>query len=346
MKLTDAIKATYNLTRLRALNYSKQHTRELPGGILDPQAEILMKFFEMSGSVVPLRQKSLLQVRADYIMNMILYRKFSGPTAKVPNVWNGSIPGPAGEIPVRFYMPAGDGPFPIFVFFHGGGWVLGNLDVADNMARTISYYGNVSVISVHYRLAPEHPFPAGLEDCYAAYCWAADPENAKTIRGNIDQLVVGGDSAGGNLAAALSLKAVQEKGPKIAQQVLIYPATNLKDTDTPSYRQHGNSQLLTSDDMNWFIEQYSTEEERANPLVSPALADDLSGLPPAIIMVAEFDVLADDGRNYAKKLKEAGVDVRVIEARGLPHGFLSLREIIKRAHHYTALMLKLLNQRI
>ena len=157
----------------------------------------------------------------------------------------------------------------------------------------------------------------------------------------------GGDSAGGNLTAAVSLKASQEAGPKIAQQVLIYPAADLTNVETESFKTHGNMPILTAEDMNWYIEQYApTQELKSNPLISPALATDLSNLPPALIMTAEFDVLSDDGHTYAQQLQEAGVDVHLIEAKGLPHGFVSLRELIKRAHHYTVLMLQILNKRI
>ncbi|MCD6475757.1 MAG: alpha/beta hydrolase [Anaerolineaceae bacterium] len=347
MKITDTIKATWYLTKLRALNHSKQHNKELSGGILDPQVELLIHLMQLQGDVPSRSKMTAPQARADQMMAMVFYRKFSEPVAKVPNVWNSILPGPAGDIPVRFYMPEGDGPFPIFVFYHGGGWVLGDLNLADNFARTISYYGKVSVISVDYRLAPEHKFPAGLEDCYAAYKWAALPQNASKIRGNVDQLIVGGGSAGANLAAAVALKAKQENGPKIAQQVLIYPVTNLNDMETASYQAYGEFPILTKDDMDWFIQHYINEEsDKQNPFVSPALASDLSGLPPALIVAAEYDVLADDGRNYAQKLEAAGVDVKLIEAKGLPHGFVSLREMIKRAHHYSILMLQSLNKRI
>ena len=347
MKLTDTIKATWYLTKLRALNHSKQHKKELPGGILDPQVELMINLMQLQGEAASRSKQTVAQIRADQMMAMVFYRKFSEPVAKVPNVWNSSIPGPACDIPIRFYMPEGDGPFPIFVFYHGGGWVLGNLNLADNFARTISYYGNVSVISVDYRLAPEHKFPAGLEDCYAAYKWASNPKNASQIRGNIEQLIIGGGSAGANLAAAVALKAKQENDTKIAQQVLIYPVTNLNNLETASYQTYGDFPTLTKDDMDWFIQQYINEEsDKLNPFISPALASDLSGLPPALIVTAEFDVLADEGRNYAQKLEEAGVDVKLIEAKGLPHGFVSLREMIKRAHHYSILMLQSLNNRI
>jgi len=332
MKLSAVLRATLALTKIRALNFSKQHTRELPGGVLDPQMESLMALFTLEGEAVPLEQKTVRQARADNIISMVLYRKFSPPVASIPNVWNGTVAGSAGDIRVRFYMPAGDGPFPIFVFFHGGGWVVGNLDTSDNLARTICHYGKMSVISVDYRLAPENKFPAGLEDCFTVLQWAADPTNATTIRGDVQKIVVGGDSAGGNLSAAVCLKAKQANSPRIAHQFLIYPATNLRDLETSSYKRHADFPLLKGSDVPWYIQHYTQQpEDTANPLASPALAEDLSNLPPATILTAEFDVLCDDGEHYANLLRQAGVKVNLIRANGLPHGFASLREMVKRA---------------
>ena len=345
MKLKDIIRSTWYIAKTRSYNKSKQHQTPLPGGVLDPQYAAFM----MMGTDLHRDYKSqtVAEIRQNHMLDMVLYRKFSGPVAKIPNVWNSSIPGPAGDIPVRCYMPLGDGPFPIFVYYHGGGWVLGNLDVSDNFARSLCHYGNMSVISVDYRLAPEHPFPAGLEDAYAAYLWAADPENAKEVRGNVNQLVVGGDSAGGNLAAAVSLKARVENGPKIAQQVLIYPATNLAELETDSFKMNAHDSILPAENMHWFIEQYLTDEnQKTNPMVSPALAESHSDLAPATILVAEYDPLCDDGEEYANLLSEAGVDTTLIRANGLSHGFISLREMIKRADWYTELLMKKVNAKL
>jgi len=345
MNLKKAIKNTWYVTKTRSYNHRKQHLTPLPGGVLDPQlAAFLMMGHDLQKDY---KNQTVSEVRSNHMLNMVLYRKFSGAVAKIPNVWNSTIPGPNGDIPIRCYMPAGDGPFPIFVYFHGGGWVLGNLDLADNVARTLCHYGQMSVISVDYRLAPEHPFPAGLEDAYAAYLWAADPENAQEVRGNIQQFIVGGDSAGGNLAAALSLKARDENGPAIAQQVLIYPATNLAEIETDSFKMNQHDSLLPSENMYWFIDQYlADDQQKTNPLVSPALAEDLSGLPAATIIVAEYDPLCDDGEEYGNLLSEAGVDVKMIRANGLGHGFVSLREMIKRADWYTQKLMRIIHDRI
>lgn len=345
MKLKDAVRSTWYLAKVRAYQRSKQHLTPLPGGVLDPQ---LAAFLMLAGEKKDLYQdQTLAEVRANHRLKMVLYRRFSGPVAKVPNVWNDSIAGPAGEIPIRCYMPAGKGPFPIFVYYHGGGWVLGSLDLADNFARSLCHYGNLSVISVDYRLAPEHPFPAGLEDAYAAYRWAANPANAQELRGNVNQLIVGGDSAGGNLAAAVCLKAREEQGPAIAQQVLMYPATNLKELETESFQLNANDPILPTANMYWFIEQYLIDEsQRDDPLVSPALAENHKELPPATIIVAEYDPLCDDGEEYANLLSEAGVEVTLIRAKGLNHGFISLRELIMRADWYTQQLMKNVNTKL
>lgn len=345
MKIQEAIKSAWHLTKVRSYNHSNQHLTPLTGGVMDPQ---LAAFLLLAGdSTMLYRDQTLAEVRANHMLKMVLYRRFSGPVAKIPNVWNSTIPGPACDIPVRCYMPAGEGPFPIFVYFHGGGWVLGNLDLADNFARSLCNYGNLSVISVDYRLAPEHPFPAGLEDAYAAFRWAAEPENAKQVLGDVDKIIIGGDSAGGNLAAAVSLKAREENGPLIAQQVLIYPATNLADLQTESFQLNAHDAILPVENMDWFIEKYLEDpQQKSNPLVSPALAENHAGLPPATIVVAEFDPLCDDGEEYANLLSEAGVDVKLIRAYGLNHGFVSLRELIKRADWYTQQLMKHVRNRV
>ncbi|MEE4195502.1 MAG: alpha/beta hydrolase [Anaerolineae bacterium] len=345
MKFKEMIQKTWYLAKTRSYNNSKQHLTPLPGGILDPQ----LAAFILIGNDLQKDYKnhSVAEVRANHMLNMVLYRKFSGPVAQIPNVWNSSIPNLAGEIPIRCYMPAGEGPFPIFVYYHGGGWVLGNLNLADNFARSLCYYGKMSVISVDYRLAPEHPFPAGFDDAYHAYLWAGDPQNAKEFRGDLTKLIVGGDSAGGNLAAAVSLKAREESGPRIAQQVLIYPATNLAEMETDSYQLNQNDPLLPSENINWFLEQYlSDEHQKFDPFVSPALAESHAGLPPATVLVAEYDPLCDDGEEYANLLSEAGVDVELIRANGLSHGFISLRELVKRADWYTQLLMNTINDRL
>jgi len=224
------------------------------------------------------------------------------------------------EIKVRVYTPEGQGPFPIFVYYHGGGWVLGDLEIADASCRMIANKTSHVVVSVDYRLSPEYKFPVPVEDSYAALRWVS--ENAKAINGIASSIIVGGDSAGGNLAAAMTLLA-KKKGPQISGQVLIYPVTDLTFT-TDSYKEFAEGFGLDKDLMIWFADHYiSKEEDRKNVYAAPLLADDLSGLPPALVITSENDVLRDEGLAYAKRLKSAGVNVQYVCELGLVHGYFT-----------------------
>ncbi|WP_069804426.1 alpha/beta hydrolase [Thermogemmatispora onikobensis] len=239
----------------------------------------------------------------------------------VAHVEDRRIPGPAGEIPIRVYRPAGAGPFPLLVFFHGGGWVICNLDTHDGLCRSLANGAGCVVVSVDYRLAPEHKFPAAPEDCYAATRWVA--EHAAELNGDARRLAVGGDSAGGNLTAVVTHLAREQGGPPLVFQLLIYPATDFT-ADTPSRRENGQGYNLTLDDMLWFANQYlNSPEEVRNPLVSPMLREDLRGLPPALVITAEYDPLRDEGERYGERLREAGVPVTIHRYEGMIHGFLT-----------------------
>lgn len=245
------------------------------------------------------------------------------PEIEVGAVENRTVPGPGGEIPVRIYTPKGAGPFPITMMFHGGGWVIGDLDTADSQSREVAQGSESIVVSVDYRLAPEHVFPAAADDCYAATAWAAD--NADSLGGN-GQLAVCGDSAGGNLGAVVALmardRAAQgEPAPTIAFQALVYPVTDGVSFDTPSYRDNAEGYMLTADSMAWFWDHYAKPADRANPYASPARASDLSGLPPALVVTAEFDPLRDEGEAYANALTAAGVATECERFDGMIHGF-------------------------
>jgi len=232
------------------------------------------------------------------------------------------IPGPGGQIPVRFYTPQGRAPFPVLVFFHGGGFVIGSIELYEEFCRALTNGAGCIVISVGYRLAPEHKFPAAVEDCYAATKWVA--VNAKAIGGDSMRIAVGGDSAGGNLAAVVALM-VRDKGTvPLVFQLLMYPATNLAH-DTLSAQQNANGYFLTRDDMFWFRSLYlSNDADRNNPYASPLQAQDLHGLPPALVITAEYDPLRDEGEAYAARLREAGVTTACTRYDGMIHGFLSL----------------------
>jgi acetyl esterase len=236
---------------------------------------------------------------------------------------------PDGPIPIRITFPEGDAPLPALVFFHGGGWVVGSIATHDLLCRTLTNLAQVVVVSVEYRLAPEHPYPAALRDACNATAWVAARGTALGI--DPARIFVGGDSAGGNLAAAVALHARDRGGRSLAFQLLIYPITN-DDLDTPSYQEYANGYMLTREAMAWYWDQYVPEPGgRRHPYVSPLRANDLSGLPPALVVTAEYDVLRDEGEAYARRLEEAGVPARLIRYDGLIHGFLRRTAMFDRA---------------
>jgi acetyl esterase len=231
-----------------------------------------------------------------------------------------TIPGPAGPIRIRIYRPPGVDNAPVVVFFHGGGWVIGDIDTHDGTSRILSRRTGAVVVSVDYRLAPENRFPAALDDCQAAVTWVA--AHAGEFGGDPGRLGVAGDSAGGNLAASVALRARDAGGPAIAAQALVYPATDFS-TDRPSMEENGEGYLLTADSVRWFGAQYLGDHDRADPGASPLL-NDLAGLPPAVVATAQFDPLHDEGRAYAAALEKAEVSVQLFDFPGLVHGFLGL----------------------
>ncbi|MEM7413135.1 MAG: alpha/beta hydrolase [Myxococcota bacterium] len=240
----------------------------------------------------------------------------------VAKVIDRTIPGPAGEIPVRVYLPEGDGPFPGLVYFHGGGFVVGNLDTHDGVCRQLANGAGCAVVSVDYRLAPEHRFPAAPEDCYAATAWVAKEGAALGI--DTSRLAVGGDSAGGNLTAATTLLARERGGPKLRFQLLVYPVTDCA-FDTASYEENATGYFLTRSLMRWFWDQYLAEPAEAEQAIaSPLRAQDVAGLPPGICITAGYDPLRDEGEAYAKRLVDAGVACPVSRYDGMIHGFFSM----------------------
>ncbi len=294
---------------------------------LDPQAEALLQQMAQM-NLPPFHTLAPTQARE----TMKGMAALSSEPEVVANVENLTIPGPGGEIPLRIYTPGGDSPFPIFVFFHGGGFVLCDLDTHDNLCRSLANRACCVVVSVDYRLAPEHKFPAAVEDAYAATQWVA--KNAHRINGDPTRIAVGGDSAGGNLAAVVAIMARDQDGPTLKYQLLMYPVTDVSSSNTDSYRNYADGYFLTKGDGEWFCEQYlNCEEDRLNPLASPLLAPDLSGLPPALVITAEFDVLRDGGESYAKRLKKAGVSVKCTRYKGMIHGFMSMDGLLNQARN-------------
>jgi acetyl esterase len=245
-----------------------------------------------------------------------------GDPEPVAKVEDRVIPGPAGDLPVRVYTPAGEGPFPGLVFFHGGGFVICNLDTHDGPCRSLANGAGCVVVSVDYRLAPEHPFPAAPEDCYAATQWVA--KNGSELGIDTTRLAIAGDSAGGNLTAVTALMTRERGGPALRFQLLVYPVTDCA-FDTASYRENAEGYFLSRDMMQWFWRQYLTDAgQGAEPFASPLRAVDLSGLPPALCITAEFDPLRDEGEAYAARLREAGVAATTSRYDGMFHGFFGM----------------------
>jgi acetyl esterase len=291
---------------------------------LDPQAQVLLDQMAALG-LAPLDTLSAEDARRQSEMR----RAAAPPGDPVHQVENGTIPGPSGEIPVRIYRPEGDGLLPALVYFHGGGWVLGNLDSHDATCRSLTNGAQCVVISVDYRLAPEHKFPAAVDDAYIATQWVA--ENAGSLGIDPGRIAVGGDSAGGNLAAAVTLLAKERSGPAIAYQVLIYPVTNYS-FDTASYETNAEGYMLTKRSMVWFWNHYLADPaDGQNPCASPLKAADLSGLPPAMVITAEFDPLRDEGAAYAERLRQAGVPVVYADYPGMIHGFFGMALMLDTA---------------
>ncbi len=285
---------------------------------LDPQVKMLLDQAAAAGRP-PLRDQTVEESRS--LMRSMIEVKGDGPA--VARVEDRKIPGPAVDIPVRIYWPEGPGPFPLLVWFHGGGWVLGDLDTADSTCRSLTVKSGSVVVSVDYRLAPENPYPAGVEDAWAATRWIA--AQAEELGGDPGRIAVGGDSAGGNLAAVTAIQALRAGGPRLCYQLLIYPVTD-GSMSHPSYRENGEGYQLTADAMEWFYQLYLGEGDRRDPCVSPlhAAASDLVGLPPALLVTAEFDPLRDEGEAYGRRLEGAGVPVRLSRYDGQIHGFFSL----------------------
>jgi acetyl esterase len=297
---------------------------------LDPDAAVVFKAFQEAGRP-PYESVSPAEARELYLKGRLVTNP---EPPELKSVQPLSIPSPTGSIPARLYTPMklrqADGLAPCLVFFHGGGWVIGDLDSHDVVCRKLADEGQLIVISVDYRRAPEHKFPAAVEDAIAAAKWIAG--HAKQLGIDASRLTVGGDSAGGNLAAVVAISARDGNGPAIAGQVLIYPATDFAMTH-PSHREPETSLLLTHTVIRWFRDHYlngpsDIDDWRA----SPARASTLAGLPPAYVLTAGADPLRDEGDDYAKRLKEAGVPVTYRTFPGQFHGFFTMGKLLQQAN--------------
>jgi acetyl esterase len=293
---------------------------------LDPTVLLLLEAIQAEGGP-PL--ESLPPAEARKLAAESL-QPVGGTPEPVRSIENLRIPGPAGEIPIRVYMPDAPAPRPALVYFHGGGWVVCDLDTHDVVCTALARRAGAVVVAVDYRLAPEHKFPAAVIDCYAATAWLAS--NAERFGIDPRRLSVGGDSAGGNLATVVSLKSRDENGPAIALQAMVYPVTDLSSFATPSYQEFAEGYQLTKKEMEWFRAHYLRSiEDASNPHASPILARDLRGLPPALIITAECDPLRDEGEAYARRLQDAGVTVTCTRYAGMIHPFFSLSGAIPQA---------------
>lgn len=243
--------------------------------------------------------------------------------AVVARVEDRDIAGPGGSLALRIYTPEGDAPFPVTVYMHGGGFVVGDLDTQDMIARAFCAWGETIVVSVDYRLAPEHPFPAGPDDVFAALLWVAS--HAQEIGGDPTRLALAGDSAGGNLACAAALRARDEGGPRVRAIVNFYGSCNYPSTETASSREFAAGPILQKDDVDWFWEQFlgDPEVQQNDPQASPVRAKSLAGLPPAFVATAECDPSRDDSEAFAAKLAAAGGTVEAKRYPGMVHGFAS-----------------------
>jgi acetyl esterase len=291
---------------------------------LQPEIEALLARMAASGAP-PLERQSVEEARRRYVGTSAA---LIGPPVPVAAVDDRTIPGPAGDLGVRVYTPQGEPPFPIVVWFHGGGWVVGTLDTYDSLCRALAAAVPAVVVAVDYRLAPDHRFPAAAEDCYAATLWAS--RNAAALGGVQQRLAVAGDSAGGNLAAVVALGARDRGGPAIGFQLLVYPITDVA-MDTASYRDKADGYYLTAAGMRWYWDHYLGGADGTRPDASPLRAMSFGGLPPALVVTAEHDVLRDEGEAYAARLRDAGVAAAVRRYPGVVHGFLRWRAVTATA---------------
>jgi acetyl esterase len=292
---------------------------------LDPQMKAMLDFANASGPMF-LRAETPEQAR-EKMQALLEVRAVEPPP--VYRVEDRHIPGPHGQLPIRIYTSEGRVPKGVLVYFHGGGWVLGSIVTHDVLCRSIANAAGCIVVSVDYRLAPEHKFPAAPEDCYAATKWVA--ENASSFGGDPKRIAVGGDSAGANLATVTALMARDRSGPNLVFQLLFYPATSAAN-DTASHKEFSQDGfILSRADMEWFWNHYlNGAPDRENPLACPDKATNLAGLPAALVQTASHDPLRDEGERYAHNMKRAGVDVTLTRYNGVTHGFVSFADALDK----------------
>ncbi|WP_432988929.1 alpha/beta hydrolase [Dactylosporangium sp. CA-233914] len=285
---------------------------------LDPQVQQMRDAKERDG-VAPLYTMTLDAARAADLASI---RAAGGSPEKVHDVSEHWLPGPGGKVLLRVYRPSAEANLPVLMYFFGGGWVLGTVDTADALARALANAAGCIVAVPGYRLAPEHPFPAAVEDCWAATEWVI--ANAADLGADPARVAVGGDSAGGNLAAGITLMAQEAGGPALLGQLLIYPNTD-QVADDESMRANDDPYLFNHHSVAWYRSHYFVDPDDAyNPLASPLQAESLAGLPPALVITAEYDPLRDQGERYAARLAQEGVPVAATRYEGMIHGFFAM----------------------
>lgn len=298
---------------------SDEAERSIEGGdvTVHPQVQALLDAMAQADGA-PLHELSPTDARATYKMLASMEQG-----EEVDRVDDRHIPGPDGDVPVRVYTPhaAVGAAHGVLVWLHGGGFVIGDLDTADATCRALANRAGCVVVSVDYRLAPEHRAPAAVDDCLAALVWTV--ENFELLGVDASKVAVGGDSAGGNLAARLCQRVRDEFGPDIDFQLLVYPVIDLTQSH-PSMEDNAEGYFLTKDLMTWFIRHYIGDGDPKDVSVSPLYADDLSGLPPALVITAEYDPLRDEGEAYAARLRDAGVPTELVRYDGQIHGFMAM----------------------
>ena len=310
---------------------------EIDGQVLDPQLQLALAIRRRRG-VRGLVEPTIEAARRRYRRDMVVHR---GPKTPVGAVRELVIASPGREIPARYYGPPETGDevgrqAPLLVFLHGGGFVIGDLDTHDEACRILCRHGNLHVLAVDYRLAPEHPFPAALDDAWSAYAWARS--HAAHLGADPACITIGGDSAGGNLAAVTVQRAKAEGVPMPAAQLLVYPATDTRDTDRhPSQALFGEGLFLTNADRDAFTRAYigGSGVAHDDPRVAPLRARDLAGLPPALVVTAGFDLLRDEAEAYGRALQRAGGHVQLLRYPSMAHGFINLTGICRAAREAT-----------
>lgn len=291
---------------------------------LDPQIAIVIEQIRSLGQPRP-EDRPLDEARQGYRTLATM-----SPRPDPVEVEDRTVPGPAGPVPARVYRPP-DPTGPGFVYFHGGGWTIGDLETHDGACGLLAEASRCVVVAVDYRLAPEHRFPAAVDDAVAATRWVGEHADDLEIDG--DRLGVAGDSAGGNLATVVARKARDDGGPALAGQLLVYPVVDGTD-EQPSFEEHHDIPFLPASTMRWFLETYAGDTDPSHPDVSPIVAD-LSGLPPAVVVTAEFDPLRDQVDAYAEALADAGVEVTHLRYDDLTHVFIQLTALSARAREAT-----------